>query len=133
MTLTTISTDKAPAAVGPYSQAMKADQLMFCSGQIALDPATMKMTGTTAAEQTEQVFRNLAAVLEAEHITLANVVKTTVYLKDMNDFQAMNAVYEKHFGRHKPARATVEVARLPKDALVEIECIAATMKVSNTA
>jgi 2-iminobutanoate/2-iminopropanoate deaminase len=128
MTLKTIATDKAPAAVGPYSQAIKAGSLLFCSGQIALDPATMTMKGATAAEQTDQVFANLSAVLDAANLTLAHVIKTTVFLKDMNDFQAMNAVYEKHFGRHKPARATVEVARLPKDALVEIECIAVAAK-----
>ena len=128
MTPTTIATDKAPAAVGPYSQAVKVGHMVFCSGQIALDPATMKMTGATAADQTEQVFNNLAAVLEAAYLTLANVVKTTVYLKNMDDFQAMNAVYEKRLGRHRPARATIEVSRLPKDALVEIECIAVAAK-----
>ena len=124
MNSTSISTDKAPAAIGPYSQAIKNGSMIFCSGQIALDPKTMSITGANAAEQTTQIFKNIAAVLDASGARLDQVVKTTVFLKNMGDFAAMNEVYAKSFGSHKPARATVEVARLPKDALVEIECIA---------
>ena len=121
-----VKTDKAPGAIGPYSQAVEVDGWVFCSGQIPFDPKTMSLVGTTVGDQTEQVFENLAAVLRAAGSSLQQVVKTTVFLQDMNDFQAMNAVYAEVFGDHKPARATVEVARLPKDVLVEIECIAVT-------
>jgi 2-iminobutanoate/2-iminopropanoate deaminase len=124
MNSTSISTDKAPAAIGPYSQAMKNGNMIFCSGQVPLDPKTMVITGANAAEQTDQIFRNIAAVLDASGARLDQVVKTTVFLKNMGDFAAMNEVYAKSFGSHKPARSTIEVARLPKDALVEIECIA---------
>lgn len=114
----------APAAIGPYSQALRAGDLLFCSGQIALDPATMQMVGRTAAEQAEQVLKNLAAVLAAGGCSLAHVVRTTIYLVSMDDFAAVNEVYGRHFGTHKPARATVAVKELPKGGLVEIDCIA---------
>jgi 2-iminobutanoate/2-iminopropanoate deaminase len=119
-----IKTPQAPEAIGPYSQAVTAGNLVFCSGQIPLDPATMKLIEGTVAEQTAQVFKNLSAVLKAAGSGLDKVVKTTVFLKDMNDFVEMNETYAAFFGEHKPARATVEVARLPKDVKVEIECIA---------
>ena len=119
-----ISTPNAPAAIGPYSQAIVAGNLVFCSGQIALDPATMKIVGTTVAEQTEQALSNLRAVLHAAGSGLDRVLKTTVYLKNMGDFGTMNDVYGRFFGMHRPARAAIEAARLPKDALIEIECIA---------
>lgn len=121
-----IQSASAPAAIGPYAQAIRHDRLVFCSGQLALDPQTMQLVGATAAAQTEQVLRNLAAVLAQAGASLQQVLKTTVFVKDLNDFAAVNAAYAQAFGTHKPARATVEVARLPKDALVEIECIAAT-------
>ena len=116
---------QAPAAIGPYSQAIKAGNLLFCSGQIALDPKTMQMVGTTAAEQAEQVMKNLAAVLAAGGGSLAHVVRTTIFLTSMADFAAVNEVYGRHFGSHKPARATVAVKELPKGGIVEIDCIAA--------
>ena len=119
-----ISTPSAPKAVGPYSQAIVAGGLVFCSGQLGLDPATGTFAATDTAGQARQVLQNLAAVLEAAGSGLRQVVKTTVFLADMNDFTVMNAEYEKAFGEHKPARSTVEVKRLPKDARVEIECIA---------
>ena len=122
-----IKTTQAPEAIGPYSQAVVAGNLVFCSGQIPLDPATMNLIGQTAAEQTAQVLTNLSEVLKAADSGLEKVVKTTVFLSDMNDFAEMNKVYAKFFGDHKPARATVEVARLPKDVKVEIECIAKIM------
>jgi 2-iminobutanoate/2-iminopropanoate deaminase len=124
---TVIATAKAPAAIGPYSQAVKIGNLLYTSGQVALDPATGQIVPGAIAEQTAQVLENLKAVLEAGGSTLASVVKTTVFLKDMNDFAAMNAIYGKYLaaeGTVAPARSTVEVARLPKDALVEIEVIA---------
>ena len=119
-----ISTDKAPGAIGPYSQAIKAGGMLFCSGQIPIDPATGEFVAGGVAEQTEQVFKNLIAVLEAGGSGLDGVVKTTVFLADMGDFAAMNDVYAKYFDSNKPARATVQAARLPRDAKVEIECIA---------
>lgn len=124
MTKEVISTEKAPGAIGPYSQAIKAGGMVFCSGQIPIDPATGEFVSDDVAEQTEQVFKNLIAVLEAAGSGLENVVKTTVFLADMNDFGAMNEVYGRYFTSNKPARATVQAARLPKDARVEIECIA---------
>lgn len=120
-----IQSTSAPAAIGPYSQAIKVGNLLFCSGQIALDPKTMQMVGATAAEQAEQVLKNLAAVLAAGGGSMASVVRTTIYLVSMSDFAAVNEVYGKHFGNHKPARATVAVKELPKGGLVEIDCIAA--------
>ncbi|MBK9973309.1 MAG: RidA family protein [Planctomycetes bacterium] len=122
--LTLISTAEAPAAIGPYSQAVAAGGFVFCSGQIALDPNSGLMVGATAAEQAVQVMKNLAAVLKGAGCSLNDVVKTTIFLKSMNDFAAVNEVYAKAFGHHRPARATVEAARLPKDALVEVDCVA---------
>lgn len=121
-----IQTDQAPAPVGPYNQGVVASgAMLFVAGQIPLDAATGELVGKTVAEQTEKSLQNLAAVVEAAGSDLSQVVKTSVFLKDMNDFAAMNEVYAKHFGDdNAPARACVEVARLPKDVLVEIECIA---------
>jgi 2-iminobutanoate/2-iminopropanoate deaminase len=119
-----IKTTGAPEAIGPYSQAVAAGDFVFCSGQIPLDPTTMTLIGESAAEQTSQVLRNLSEVLKAAGSGPGKVIKTTVFLKDMNDFVEMNEIYATFFGNHKPARATVEVARLPKDVKVEIECIA---------
>ena len=121
-----IATDAAPQAIGPYSQAIATDKLVFTAGQVALDPRSGGLVGRTTAEQTEQVFANLKAVLSAAGTTLASVVKTTVYLADMADFAQMNLVYAKHFGAHKPARSTVQAAGLPKGARVEIDVIAVT-------
>lgn len=119
-----ISTENAPGAIGPYSQAIKAGGMIFCSGQIPIDPATGSFVSDVVAEQTEQVLKNLSAVLEAAGASLNDVVKTTVFLADMNDFAEMNEVYGRFFIENKPARATVQAARLPRDAKVEIECIA---------
>jgi 2-iminobutanoate/2-iminopropanoate deaminase len=119
-----IATENAPGAIGPYSQAVKTGNMVFCSGQIPIDPATGEFVSNDVAEQTDQVLKNLSAVLEAAGTNLNNVVKTTVFLADMNDFTAMNEVYSRFFSENKPARATVQAARLPKDARVEIECIA---------
>jgi len=119
-----ISTENAPGAIGPYSQAIKAGGMVFCSGQIPIDPATGQFVSENVAEQTVQVFKNLEAVLKAAGTGLSNVVKTTVFLADMNDFTEMNEVYSQFFSENKPARATVQAARLPRDAKVEIECIA---------
>ena len=120
----TVTTDKAPGAIGPYSQAIKAGGLVFCSGQIPIDPATGEFVSDVVAEQTEQVLINLGEVLKAAGTSLDNVVKTTVFLADMNDFVEMNEVYGRFFTENKPARATVQAARLPRDAKVEIDCIA---------
>jgi len=119
-----IATAAAPAALGPYAQAVKAGGLVFCSGQLGLDPATGQFAAADTAGQARQVLRNLAAVLAAAGSSMAQVVKVTVFLTDLNDFAALNAEYAAAFGDHKPARSTVEVSRLPKDARVEIECIA---------
>jgi 2-iminobutanoate/2-iminopropanoate deaminase len=120
-----VQTDRAPAAIGPYSQAITTGGLVFTAGQIPLDPATMEVVGgEDVAAQTERVMTNLAAILEAAGAGLDRVVKTTVYLTDMGDFAAMNEVYGAFFGEHRPARSTVEVCRLPKDVRVEIEAIA---------
>jgi 2-iminobutanoate/2-iminopropanoate deaminase len=119
-----IASSIAPKAVGPYSQAIAAGGFVFCSGQLGLDPATGQLAAADTAGQARQVLQNLSAVLDAAGSGLRQVVKTTVFLADMNDFAAMNAEYEKAFGAHRPARSTVEVKRLPKDARVEIECIA---------
>ncbi|GBG08416.1 deaminase [Paenibacillus agaridevorans] len=121
-----VSTEAAPAAIGPYSQAIKLGGLLFTSGQIPLD-ATGALVAGGVEEQAHQVFRNLQAVLEAGGASLASVVKATVFLKDMNDFATVNDIYASYFGDHKPARSAVEVARLPKDVLVEIEVIASTL------
>jgi 2-iminobutanoate/2-iminopropanoate deaminase len=120
-----IQTERGPKPIGPYSQAIRANQFLFLSGQTPLDPKTGEMTGTDARQQTERVLENIKGVLEAAGATLRQVVKTTVFLKDMNDFPAMNEVYARYFPAAPPARSTVQVARLPKDALVEIEVIAA--------
>ena len=119
-----IETKNAPQAIGPYSQAIKAAGLVFASGQIPIDPLTGEFVAGGIADQTEQVLKNLSAVLEAAGTGLARVVKTTVFLADMNDFVAMNQVYGRFFGEEPPARATVEAARLPRDARVEIDAIA---------
>lgn len=119
-----ISTENAPSAIGPYSQAVKTGNMVFVSGQIPIDPATGEFVSNEVAEQTDQVLKNLSAVLEAAGSSLNNVVKTTVFLADMNDFAAMNEIYAEYFSDNKPARATVQAARLPRDARVEIECIA---------
>jgi 2-iminobutanoate/2-iminopropanoate deaminase len=124
---TAIATKDAPAAIGPYTQAVRTGDLVFTSGQIPLDPATGQMVGGGIAEQTERVMANLRGVLAAAGLSFANVVKTTVFLKDMGDFAAMNEVYGRAFatdGVVAPARSTVQVAALPKDAMVEIDCIA---------
>lgn len=124
MKLELVHTDRAPAAIGPYSQAVKVGNLLFCSGQIALDPKTTQMVGDTAAAQAEQVLKNLGAVLAGAGASMQHVVRTTIYLVSMADFAAVNEVYGRHFGSHKPARATVAVKELPKNGLVEIDCIA---------
>ncbi|MEK6778142.1 MAG: RidA family protein [Candidatus Deferrimicrobiota bacterium] len=120
----TVSTVKAPAAIGPYSQAVRSGGFLFCSGQIPIDPATGKMVEGGIEAQTERVLRNLEAVLSAGGSTLESVVKTTVYLTDLADFPAMNAVYGKFFRQDPPARATVQVAKLPAGARVEIDAVA---------
>jgi 2-iminobutanoate/2-iminopropanoate deaminase len=119
-----IHSDDAPAAVGPYSQAIRVGDYLFTAGQVALDPIGGELVGADVAAQTEQVMRNLRAVLAAAGTDLAHVVKTTVFLQSMGDFAAMNAVYARHFPEPYPARSTVEVGALPKGGLVEIECIA---------
>jgi 2-iminobutanoate/2-iminopropanoate deaminase len=119
-----ISTKDAPQAIGPYSQAVKANGFIFTSGQIAIDPATQQVVAGDVAAQTERVLRNLSEILEAAGSGLGKVVRATVFLKNMNDFAAMNQVYGKYFSSAPPARSTVEVARLPKDVLVEIDVIA---------
>ena len=119
-----ISTENAPGAIGPYSQAVKVGGMVFCSGQIPIDPNTGEFVSGDVAEQTRQVLKNLNAVLEAAGTNLNNIVKTTVFLADMNDFTAMNEVYAEYFSDNKPARATVQAACLPRDARVEIDCIA---------
>lgn len=118
-----VETNKAPAAIGPYSQGIVIDNLFFSSGQIALTPEG-EMVENNLEKQTHQVFANLKAVLEAAGASLETVIKTTVYLKDMNDFPAMNDIYATYFSEHKPARSCVQAARLPKDSLIEIEVIA---------
>jgi 2-iminobutanoate/2-iminopropanoate deaminase len=119
-----IETDQAPQAIGPYSQAVVAGVFVFASGQIPIDPATGQLVEGGIAEQTEQVLRNVSRLLEAAGTSLARVVKTTVFLADMNDFAAMNETYARFFGAQPPARSTVQAARLPRDARVEIEVVA---------
>lgn len=119
-----ISTKDAPQAIGPYSQAIKANGFVFVSGQVAIDPATQQIITGDVAAQTDRVLRNLSEILEAAGSGLGKVARSTVFLKNMNDFAAMNAVYGKYFSTTPPARSTVEVARLPKDVLVEIDVIA---------
>ncbi len=119
-----ILTNKAPEPIGPYSQAIRTGDHLFCSGMIALDPESGELVGSDAATQAEQALKNLGAVLAAAHMTYANVVKTTVFLVDMDDFSAVNTVYAKYFDANKPARSTVAVAGLPKGARVEVDAIA---------
>ncbi len=119
-----IFTVRGPKPIGPYSQAIKSNGFLFLSGQVALDPQSGELVGTDVRQQTERVFENLKAVLEAGGASFHHVVKTTVFLKDMNDFAAMNEVYARYFAAAPPARSTIQAARLPKDALVEIEVIA---------
>jgi 2-iminobutanoate/2-iminopropanoate deaminase len=124
MQRTQISTAHAPAAIGPYSQAIRCGQFVYTSGQIALDPASGELVGDEVQAQTQRVLQNLQAVLTQAGTSLANVIKTTVFLTRMSDFQAMNGVYANYFSEVTPARSTVAVAELPRQALVEIECIA---------
>ena len=126
----TVSTPNAPAAVGPYSQAVKSENLLFCSGQIALDPASGNLVGNDVKTQTEQVMHNISAVLSASGATFEDVVKTTCFLADINDFAEFNAVYAKYF-TSRPARSCVAAAALPKGALVEVEVIAKEKQVLN--
>lgn len=119
-----ISTPHAPKAIGPYSQAIKANGFVFVSGQVAIDPATQQVVAGDAAAQTERIMQNLSAILQAAGSRLEDVVRSTVFLKNMGDFAAMNEVYGRYFTSAPPARSTVEVARLPKDVLVEIDVIA---------
>jgi len=119
-----IATDQAPQAIGPYSQAIRAEGLIFTSGQVAIDPATQQVIAGDVSAQTDRVLKNLAAILEASGSSLEKVLRCTVFLKNMGDFTAMNEVYGRYFKQSPPARSTVEVARLPKDVLVEIDVIA---------
>jgi 2-iminobutanoate/2-iminopropanoate deaminase len=119
-----VQTDQAPAAIGPYSQGIIANGFVFTAGQVPFDPASMQLVEGDIGTQTEQVMKNLGAILREAGADLSTVVKTTVFLRDMNDFVGMNEVYERHFGEHKPARSTVQVARLPRDVAVEIEAVA---------
>lgn len=121
---TVVHTDNAPEAIGPYSQAISAGGLLFASGQIPLVPSTGELLRGDIQEQTHQVLRNLAAVLEASGASLATVVKTTVFLADMGEFAAMNEIYAEHFGEHRPARSTVQAGGLPRNVSVEIDAIA---------
>jgi 2-iminobutanoate/2-iminopropanoate deaminase len=121
-----VATDAAPKAIGPYAQAVMSGGFLFSAGQIALDPDTMQVVDGGVPEQTERVFRNLEGVLAAAGLRFTDVVKTTVFLRDMADFAAMNEVYARFMGEHRPARSTVAVAGLPRDVLVEIELVAAT-------
>ena len=123
MSTRVISTPGAPAAIGPYSQAVVVDSLLFTAGQIALDPVSMTIVSGDVGPQTERVLMNLAAICEAAGATLQDVVKTTVFLQDMSDFQAMNEVYARHFGENRPARSTVAVRGLPRDVRLEIEAV----------
>jgi 2-iminobutanoate/2-iminopropanoate deaminase len=120
-----VTTDRGPKPIGPYSQAIKANGFLFLSGQVALHPKTGELTGDDIRQQTERVLENIKGILEAAGSNLHHVVKTTVFLKDMSDFPAMNEVYGRYFSAAPPARSTVQVSRLPKDALVEIEVVAA--------
>jgi len=124
MQRTPVHTEQAPKAIGPYSQAIRVGELLFCAGQTPLDPGTGNMVEGDIETQTRRVLQNLSAVVEAAGTTMSQVVKTTVFLQDMNDFQRMNAVYAEFFPKDPPARSTVQVARLPRDARVEIELVA---------
>jgi 2-iminobutanoate/2-iminopropanoate deaminase len=120
-----VATNRGPKPIGPYSQAIKANGFIYLSGQVALDPKSGEIVGSDIRQQTERVFENIIGILEAAGANLHHVIKTTVFLKDMNDFAAMNEVYARYFSTAAPARSTVQVSRLPKDTLVEIEVIAA--------
>lgn len=122
--LSVVATPDAPAAIGPYSQAIVVNGLVYTAGQIPLDPVSMDVDGTDIETQSERVMQNLDAVLTAAGSSLAQVIKTTCFLVDLNDFQAFNAIYGRWFGEHKPARSTVQVAKLPRGVLVEVECVA---------
>jgi 2-iminobutanoate/2-iminopropanoate deaminase len=124
MSIGFVSTANAPRAIGPYSQATRANGLLFTAGQVGFDPATGELVDGGIAEQTERVLQNIRAILEAERLDLSSVIKTTVYLVDMADFTAMNTVYAAAFGDHRPARSTVAVAALPRGARVEIDAVA---------
>lgn len=124
MAIDVIRTDKAPGAVGPYSQAIKAGDFLFASGQIPINPEKGRITAGTISEQAEQCMKNVGAILEAAGATYDNVIKTTVYINDMNFFGAVNEVYGKYFNKNLPARSCIEISKLPKDALVEVEVIA---------
>jgi 2-iminobutanoate/2-iminopropanoate deaminase len=126
-----VQTDRAPAAIGPYSQAIVHGGLVFTAGQIPLDPASGEMVLGDVAVQAERVMQNLAAVLEAAGSSLDRVIKTTVFLRDMDDFAAMNEVYGRYFGDHRPARSAVQAARLPKDSTLEIEAVASVASVAH--
>ncbi len=119
-----ITTHEAPEAIGPFSLAVVSGDLLFCSGQVPLDAETMELVGTNIEEQTEKVLKNMRTILISAGLDFPNLVKTTVFLKDMKEFTSMNAVYERILSGHKPARSTVEVAQLPLNAMVEIECLA---------
>jgi 2-iminobutanoate/2-iminopropanoate deaminase len=119
-----IATEQAPQAIGPYSQAIRTQSLIFTSGQIAIDPATAQIVAGDVSAQTDRVLKNLAAILQASGSSLEKVLRCTVFLKNMGDFAAMNEVYGRYFKQEPPARSTVEVARLPKDVLIEIDVIA---------
>lgn len=119
-----VKTYDAPEAIGPYSQAIESNGFLFLSGQVAIDPITNQIVGNEIESQTKQIFKNIKAVLKAAGTKMSNVVKCTVFMIDLNDFSKMNKLYEEEFEGHKPARSTVQVARLPKDVLIEIECIA---------
>jgi 2-iminobutanoate/2-iminopropanoate deaminase len=119
-----VYTDKAPQAIGPYSQAIKAGDYLFLSGQIPVNPETNEVVGNDIVAQTQQVMKNIQAILEKEGLTLEHLVKTTIFVKDLNLFVTVNEEYGKFLGEHRPARSTVEVSRLPKDVLIEIEAIA---------
>lgn len=125
MTLERIHTDDAPAAIGPYSQAIRTGGMLYVSGQIPLDPKTMEITGSDARSQAQLVMKNLAAVVAAGGSTMDNIVRCTIFLADMADFAAVNEVYQAALGEHRPARACVAVKELPKSVLVEVDCIAA--------
>ena len=119
-----ISTNNAPAAIGPYSQAIVSKGLLFCSGQLGIDPSIGKLVADDTASQTEQVMKNIKALLNSESLNLGNIVKTTIFIVSMDDFKTVNEIYASHLGTHKPARSTVQVAKLPLGAKIEIECIA---------
>lgn len=119
-----ISTDKAPQAIGPYSQAIKTDNVLYLSGQIPINPETNEIISKDIAEQTGQVMKNIKAILEKENLSIEKIVKTTIFLQDLSQFNIVNEEYSKFLGDHRPARSTIEVSRLPKDVQIEIEAIA---------